>query len=198
MQALSRAAKAAVQASTRGFAAGAYPDRKVAVLGAAGECTCVPGGVRPAHPHVGHLARALETPGRDLGGRCSRDPASPASVAPCGRRCPRDGRRRARRATATFLPDTLPLPWPPHVCPCAGGIGQPLSLLMKVRRRSAVLQGRRWAVGSGGTVNCPTSDRPTAPLHTRTPPPWCRCSCHPMSASLHCTISPAPPAWRRT
>ena len=33
MQALARATKAAVQASTRGFAAGAYPDRKVAVLG---------------------------------------------------------------------------------------------------------------------------------------------------------------------
>ena len=38
MQALARATKEVVrQAATRGFAAGAYPERKVAVLGAAGE-----------------------------------------------------------------------------------------------------------------------------------------------------------------
>ena len=38
MQALARASREVVrQAATRGFAAGAYPERKVAVLGAAGE-----------------------------------------------------------------------------------------------------------------------------------------------------------------
>ena len=49
MQALTRATKEVVKASTRGFASGTYPDRKVAVLGAAGKAqaegsrvACVP------------------------------------------------------------------------------------------------------------------------------------------------------------
>ena len=37
MNALARASKQALQTAARGFASGAYPDRKVAVLGAAGE-----------------------------------------------------------------------------------------------------------------------------------------------------------------
>ncbi len=43
MNALARASKQALQTAARGFASGAYPDRKVAVLGAAGKliATCV-------------------------------------------------------------------------------------------------------------------------------------------------------------
>lgn len=116
MNALARASKQALQTAARGFASGAYPDRKVAVLGAAGE------------PHSSGWVRD-QCSGAELHVAATRPIAARvASLLPSAKE------RYGRAPTVASTAARLISDGSTHLS--AGGIGQPLSLLMKVRGRA--------------------------------------------------------------
>lgn len=92
MNALAKASRAAAQMGARTFASGAYPERKVAVLGAAGEA--LPRPVRAQMPNWGSQAAdggpvgrvqapALPLPALTACCRCDLTCSQAASASPC-------------------------------------------------------------------------------------------------------------------
>ena len=210
MQALARATKEVVrQAATRGFAAGAYPERKVAVLGAAG---ALPSPRVFQQPPTGPPMRGWGINPR-CGGACGGSgwewrcgcaviSRSQRPMGPMG-----TGRgRRPQRVLQSTLPACCPSLGPPLPCrrhrpapvPADEGAwdcslrhcsrGFPAApALPALASRSAALAGphRRCC--------CFASPSPPSPLPLLLP-----CSCPPMLASWRCTISRAPPVWPLT
>ena len=138
---------------------------------------------------------------------CGSHPADCSTVAPL---LPSAKERYGRAPTVASTAARLISDGSTHLS--AGGIGQPLSLLMKVRGR-AQAEGRRPAVVRAvwpgpmpplqavcvvKHVVAQARQHLTCPVHLplATCPPR-QCSCPLMCLSWRCTILRAPPAWRR-
>jgi hypothetical protein len=181
--------------------------------GSSGRCRCAsqPEGV-PATTHWATHARMGDQPPvwRGLWGlwmgvamRVCGDQPITAADGPHGHRPGAAAAARAPVDSASLLPLTRA-----SLC-LAGGIGQPLSLLMKVRGIAPcvtvlvdslpLLPCLLWPAGAQ-RWQAPTAVAAAShPPHRPSPLPLLLpCSCPPMLASWRCTISRAPPVWPLT
>lgn len=179
MNALARASKQALQTAARGFASGAYPDRKVAVLGAAGEPL--------------RTVQLLATL------RCMQlRQCAPGSCAASSRAHRSGGAGAARRGRPSSTHNTITtLTLHPGLCrrhrpaPVAADEGAARKRGWESPGRFAATTCKPAAMACGAPA-VPQCSQQLCIL----PLPQCN-SCPPTCLSWRCTILRAPPAWRQ-